>query len=210
MIIRLLAVANPHLMGVADAHDRVHDPKAFGDALAEVLNNSPAFAGIAQKIDILDDRIRHVLDVALDVKIEQETVAQILTAAGENRITLVEALMRDSTPDWDALHEDSQRELIAGELEYRAYLAGEREAVHPAAVANLFYRAIEREINQIPGIDPPNWKVFKDERGYADHADKFGEIDLTRMRSYLFGMYRHKPSLLSAIAAAAMRRARRR
>ncbi|MDP9238811.1 MAG: hypothetical protein M3P30_15665 [Chloroflexota bacterium] len=166
----------------------------------------------------MPERQDHLLDVMLDVRIDQRTVAEILTSAGENRVAAAKRLLRAAAPGWGSLDEESRRELLAAELEYRAYLSGDRLPEHAAAIAGLFSRPIEREYELWtrnrgrrgwPKEDPPNWNAFWKERGFAAHPDSFGEIDLTRMRSYLLGMYRGKDSLLQALALAAERRARR-
>ncbi|MDP9238970.1 MAG: hypothetical protein M3P30_16515 [Chloroflexota bacterium] len=204
-IIRILAVASGAITTPTAGSEVSID--GF-NRLLTALETLPPLASRLDLLEVLNERLDHVVDIALDIKSGQQTIAEILIAAGEKRIAGVKQLMSDVAPDWDALQEESKRELVAAELEYRAFLAGEREDVHPAAIANLFYRPIERELNRIAGLfDPPNWKMFRSERHYADHADEFGSIDITRMRAYLFGMYRGKDSLLASVARTAKRRA---
>ena len=157
-----------------------------------------AIQNLARMIDV---RMTSIIDIALDVKLDQQTVNEILTAAGETRIERAENIFKEAVPDWEALRDESRRELIAGELEYRAYTAGERSPEHAAAVAVLLCRAVEREMERLPvAFEPPQWKVFKEGRNRTAHPDEFSEIDLIRMRSYLLGLYRGKDSLLGAIA----------
>jgi hypothetical protein len=205
-IVRMLTLASGRPLPQPTL-ETAHDEQP-GEPLIEAKNPGMAILyEIARTVESIRNRQDALVDMALDSAAHDEIVAQILTKFGEHRIALVEKLMRDAAPDWAALADESKQELIAAELEYRAYVAGERTEVHPAAVANLYYRAIEREMDHLPGVgSPPQWIMFKDERGYADHADQFDEMALTRMRGYLFGLYRHKDALLPFVARAARRR----
>jgi hypothetical protein len=126
------------------------------------------------------------------------------SARTDRRRISAENFLKDSIRAWNVLVADTRNDLLAGELTYRAMLAGELDDAYARQAGNSFSVAWERENRRNPALDLPYLKEFKDLRNIADHPDRttFRAIHLEQMRSYLLGLGTSEPGIMAHLADA--------